>query len=164
MENEIFKIEKRELIDPDTGEIKNVDHVIKKVSSTRNFWKCYLMDFLCVLGIVDSKQIDVFIYIVENTDPSNNTFLGSHSKIGAGTGISKSTIVRTMKKLQENNFIRKVQHGGVWQVNPNVLMKGNDRKRHILLSYFNEEKSKLPNKTIKEEDLFNDFGEVKEKD
>ena len=40
-----------------------------------------------------------------------------------------------MKKLQENNFIKKVQNG-VWLVNPNILMKGNDHKRQILLSYY----------------------------
>lgn len=45
-----------------------------------------------------------------------------------------------MKKLQENNFITKVQNG-VWRVNPNILMKGNDTKRQILLSYYEEEKA-----------------------
>ena len=40
-----------------------------------------------------------------------------------------------MKKLQVNNFIKKVQNG-VWFVNPNIIMKGNDHKRQILLSYF----------------------------
>ena len=40
-----------------------------------------------------------------------------------------------MKKLQANNFIKKVQNG-VWFVNPNIIMKGNDHKRQILLSYF----------------------------
>ena len=43
-----------------------------------------------------------------------------------------------MKKLQENNFIKKVQNG-VWLVNPNVLMKGTDTKRQILLSYYESE-------------------------
>ncbi len=43
-----------------------------------------------------------------------------------------------MKKLQVNNFIKKVQNG-VWLVNPNILMKGNDNKRKILLSYYNSE-------------------------
>ena len=43
-----------------------------------------------------------------------------------------------MKKLQENNFIKKVQNG-VWLVNPNILMKGNDTKRQILLSYYESE-------------------------
>ena len=40
-----------------------------------------------------------------------------------------------MRKLQENNFIKKIQNGA-YLVNPNILMKGNDTKRQILLSYY----------------------------
>ena len=40
-----------------------------------------------------------------------------------------------MKKLQDNHFIKRVQNG-LWLVNPDILMKGDDHKRQILLSYF----------------------------
>ena len=43
-----------------------------------------------------------------------------------------------MKKLQENKFVKKVQNGA-WLVNPNILMKGNDSKRQILLNYYDSE-------------------------
>lgn len=43
-----------------------------------------------------------------------------------------------MKKLQENKFIKKKQNG-VYQVNPNIMIKGNDNKRQILLSYYEEQ-------------------------
>ena len=93
------------------------------------------MDFLTVLGIIDNRQLDVFIYIVENTNQSTNMFIGTYKKISKDTGCSSTTIARIMKKLQESNFIKKVQNG-VWLVNPNILMKGNDNKRQILLSYY----------------------------
>ena len=126
---------KRELVDTQTGEVIWVDQITKRTYGTKNFWKCYLMDFLTVLGIIDSRQLDIFIYIVENTNASNNTFIGTYKKISKDTGCSSTTIARIMKKLQENNFIKKVQNG-VWLVNPNILMKGNDTKRQILLSYY----------------------------
>lgn len=126
---------KRELIDTETGEQILVDQITKRVYGTKNFWKMYLMDFLTVLGIIDSKQLDVFIYIVENTNQSNNTFIGTYDKISKDANVSRQTIAKIMKKLQENNFIRKIQNG-VWVVNPNILMKGNDTKRQILLSYY----------------------------
>ena len=129
---------KRELLDTATGEVIWVDQITKRTYGTKNFWKCYLMDFLTVLGIIDSKQLDIFIYIVENTNPSNNTFIGTYKKISKDTGCSSRTIATIMKKLQENNFIKKVQNG-VWLVNPNILMKGNDTKRQILLSYYESE-------------------------
>lgn len=126
---------KRELIDTETGELIVVDQISKRVYGTKNFWKCYLMDFLGVLGIVDNKQLDVFIFIVENTNQSNNMFIGTYTHISKQVGVSRQTIATIMKKLQANNFIKKVQNG-VWLVNPNILMKGNDSKRQILLSYY----------------------------
>lgn len=129
---------KRELIDRETGEIIWVDQITKRTYGTKNFWKCYLMDFLTVLGIIDSKQLDVFIYIVENTQQANNIFIGTYAKIATDVGVCRQTIATIMKKLQENNFIKKVQNG-VWLVNPNILMKGNDTKRQILLSYYESE-------------------------
>jgi firmicute plasmid replication protein len=129
---------KRELVDRETGEVIWVDQITKRTYGTKNFWKCYLMDFLTVLGIIDSKQLDVFIYIVENTQQANNTFIGTYAKIAKDVGVCRQTIATIMKKLQENNFIKKVQNG-VWLVNPNILMKGNDTKRQILLSYYASE-------------------------
>ncbi|MCR5692201.1 MAG: replication/maintenance protein RepL [Eubacterium sp.] len=129
---------KRQLMDMETGEQILVDQITKRVYGSKNFWKCYLMDFLTVLGIIDSKQLDIFIYIVENTNQSNNTFLGTYSKIATDVGCSSATIAKIMKKLQANNFIKKLQNGA-WLVNPNILMKGNDTKRQILLSYYESE-------------------------
>lgn len=88
------------------------------------------MDFLTVLGIINSKQLDIFIYIVENTNQATNMFIGTYKKISKDVKVSSKTIASIMKKLQENNFIKKVQNG-VWLVNPNILMKGNDHKRPI---------------------------------
>ena len=129
---------RRELMDTETGELMHVDQITKMVYGSKNFWKCYLMDFLTVLGIIDSKQVDIFIYIVENTNQSNNVFLGTYKKIANDVGCSSATIAKIMKKLQDNNFIKKLQ-SGAWLVNPNILMKGNDSKRQILLSYYESE-------------------------
>lgn len=130
---------KRELVDTTTGEVIHVDQITKRVYGTKNFWKMYLMDFLTVLGIIDNKQLDVFIYIAENTNQSNNMFIGTYRSISEDVGVGLSTVTRIMKKLQENNFIKKM-HNGVYIVNPNIMMKGNDTKRQILLSYYEEDK------------------------
>ena len=135
LETQIELGKKRELIDQETGEIIVVDQISKRIYGQKNFWKMYLMDFMSVLGIIDSKQLDIFIYIAENTNPSTNTFIGTYKKISKDVNVSQPTISTIMKKLQANNFIKKIQNG-VWFVNPNIIMKGNDHKRQILLSYF----------------------------
>lgn len=148
---------KKHLIDTETGEDIFVDQITKRVYGTKNFWKCYLMDFLSVLGILDSKQVDVFIYIVENTNQSNNTFIGTYKKIAKDVEVCEATISKIMKKLQQNNFIKRVQNG-VWLVNPNILMKGNDQKRQILLSYYEADEpiNELTLKRIKRKEFSED--------
>lgn len=126
---------KRELWDRSTGEVFTVDQITKLVYGTKQFWKIYLMDFLAVLGVFDSKQVDVFIYIVENTDPSTNLFLGTYKAIANGSGCTQPTVAQIMKKLRAQDFVRKVQNGAYY-VNPNILMKGNDTKRQMLLTYY----------------------------
>jgi DNA-binding Lrp family transcriptional regulator len=96
------------------------------------------MDFLQVLGVLDSKQIDILIYILENTEAANNTFIGTYTKIQAEVGVSRPTVATVMKKLQDNNFIKRVQNG-VWQVSANILMKGSEHKKSLLLNYFNDQ-------------------------
>lgn len=125
----------KELIDVETGTSIWVDQITKRAYGSKNFWKVYLMDFLTVLGIIDSKQLDVFIYIIENTNQSTNLFIGTYDKIAKDVNVSRPTIAKLMKKLQGNKFIKKVQNG-VWLVNPNILMRGSDKKRQILLSYY----------------------------
>ena len=131
----LITTEQEEFINKQTGEIVTFDNIKKTVYGQKNFWKCYLMDFLSILGIIDNKQLDIFIFICENTNPSTNLFIGTYKKIAKDVGCCEATITKIMKKLQAHGFVKKVQNG-LWFVNPNLLMKGNDQKRQILLSYF----------------------------
>ena len=123
--------QRKRLVDQDTGEIIEVDQITKRAYGQKQFWKIYLMDFLQVLGVLDSKQIDILIYILENTEAANNTFIGTYTKIQAEVGVSRPTVATVMKKLQDNNFIKRVQNG-VWQVSANILMKGSEHKKSLL--------------------------------
>lgn len=126
---------KRQLVDTETGEVILVDQITKRIYGSKQFWKVYLMDFLSILGIIDNKQLDVFIHIVSHTNPATNMFVGTYREIAEACNVSEPTIAKIMHKLQINKFIAK-RLRGVWYVNPNILMKGNDTKRQILLSYY----------------------------
>lgn len=71
------------------------------------------MDFLSVLGIMDSKQVDIFIYIVENTNQSNNVFLGTYDKIAKDVGVSRPTIAKIMKSFRRttSSSVCRQEHG-----------------------------------------------------
>ena len=131
----------RSLIDLETGEQIEVQQIVKRVYGQKMFWKVYLLDFLQVLGVLDSKQVDVFIYVLQNTEPSNNTFIGSQRKIAEKTGVSLDTVSKIMGKLQKVGFIKQVQRG-VYQISANVMMRGSDYKKQLLLSYYDEERQK----------------------
>ena len=135
---------RKELIDKETGEIIEVDQITKKVYGQKNFWKLYLGDFLPVLGIVESKQVDILIYILENTQPSTNMFVGTYKTIQKNTHTSETTIAKVMKELQKQQFLKKIQNG-LWQVSPNIIMKGNENKKQLLLSYFRTDESNKNN-------------------
>lgn len=126
---------KKTFIDQETGEVIEVNQVTKRTYGQKNFWKVYLLDFLQVLGILESKQLDVLIYILENTNSSNNTFIGTYDKIVEKTKVSRKTVYSTLKKLQDNKFLEKIQNG-VYQVSPLIMMKGTEHKKQLLLNYY----------------------------
>ncbi|MDP7981530.1 replication/maintenance protein RepL [Bacillus sp. WLY-B-L8] len=128
---------KKIFVDTETGEKIHVNQITKRAYGQKQFWKLYLMDFLSVLGILENKQLDVLIYILEHTEQATNTFIGTYKKISKGANVSEPTIAKIMKKLQENNFITKIQNG-VWQVNPNIMMKGSEHKKSLLLNYYDD--------------------------
>lgn len=129
--------QKKRLIDEDTGEKYEVDQITKRSLGQKAFWKVYLIDFLQVLGVLDSKQVDVLIYILENTEASNNTFIGSQRDVAKACGVSLDTVSRIMRKLQENKFLKQVKRS-VYQVNPKIMMKGNEHKKSLLVNYYDD--------------------------
>lgn len=130
--------QKKRLLDQDTGELIEVDQITKRSLGQKQFWKVYLIDFLQILGVLDSKQVDVLIFILENTKSSDNTYIGTYRKTAEGSGVSLDTATKVMRKLQANGFIKKIQNG-VYQVSPLIMMKGTEHKKSLLLNYYVEE-------------------------
>lgn len=139
--------QRKRLVDQDTGEVIEVDQITKRALGQKQFWKLYLIDFLQVLGVLDSKQVDVLIYILENTKSSDNTYIGTYRKTAEGSGVSLDTATKVMRKLQEQKdgngkpFLSRVQNG-VYQVNPLIMMKGSEHKKNLLLNYYDDSKTK----------------------
>lgn len=137
--------QRKRYIDQETGEVVEVDQITKRALGQKQFWKVYLIDFLQVLGVLDSKQVEVLIYILENTKSSDNTYIGTYRKTAEGSGVSLDTATRVMRKLQEQSdgkgvpFLKRVQNG-VYQVNPLIMMKGSEHKKNLMLNYYDDSK------------------------
>lgn len=134
----MIKREYKEWIDADTGEVIPVEQITKRCGE-KNFWKMYLFDFLNALGIIESKQLDVLIYILQNVRVTDNLFIGTYAKIQKHTGISQPTIASILTKLQDKGYIKKLQ-SGVYMISPEIMVKGNDGKRqNLMIEYYCDE-------------------------
>lgn len=139
--------QRKRLVDQDTGELIEVEQITKRALGQKQFWKVYLIDFLQILGVLDSKQVDVLIYILENTKASDNTYIGTYRKTAEGSGVALETVRKVMRKLQDSNFVKKVQNG-VYQVSPLIMMKGSEHKKSLLLNYYDDSGKEAQDKLL----------------
>lgn len=97
--NTLIGTKRKELIDKETGEIIEVDQITKKVYGQKNFWKLYLSDFLHVLGGIENKQVAILKYILDNTHPSTNLFIGTYKTIQKNTHTSEALCLKVVSKF-----------------------------------------------------------------
>lgn|GEM_PF-1077963 len=141
---------RKKLLDQETGEVIEVDQITKRVLGQKAFWKIYLMDFLQILGGFENRQLDVLIYILEHTEAANNTFIGTYRALEKNADVSYDTVRRTMTLLQRKGFMTKISNG-VYQVSPRIMMKGNEYKKRLLLSYFADNDREVAEEEAKQE-------------
>lgn len=138
-------------IDEDGNEGTQTE-VYKKTYGGKHFWRVWLGDLLYTLGLINnSKQLDVVFFVLDNTDPSNNLYIGTIRKTVEMTGISHGTVSAIFKKMQEVDMIVK-QSNGVYKVKPNLLMKGDDNKKQRLVIEYEKIKREEERKHEKSDD------------
>lgn len=137
-------------IDEDGNEGTQTD-IYKKVYGGKHFWKVWLSDLLYTLGLINnSKQLDVVFYVLDNTDQTNNLYIGTLQNTANKTEISYKTVATIFKKMQDVDMITKKQNG-VYLVKPSLLMKGDDDKKHRLLIEYETVKKENENEIKTEE-------------
>lgn len=131
-----IKVSEKVYIDPETGELVNVKEILKTYHGQQHFWKLYMSDFLHTLGItLESKQLDVVLYILSKVKTNDNMFIGTYDHIIEKGIASRATIAKIFKKMMAAKLLVK-KHAGVYMVNPSLLMKGSPGKRQALMIEF----------------------------
>lgn len=128
-----------QIVDKETGELVEVPEIEQHTFGQHQFWKVYMYNFMSALGILNSKQVDIFRYIIENIKSEGNIFIGTYKKIQEDVHVSAPTVATVMKKLQKGDFISQVSQG-VWRVNPRFIIKGSENKRQMLITVYDDEK------------------------
>lgn len=112
-----------------TGEIINIPNPVKPDESGKdvNFYKIFLKRFDKVLDKIGNQKIRVFIWILEHLS-WDNKLPYTFRQLSKETGASYAVVARTMKELQEIDFIRK-HNTGSYIVNPDIIFRGTYQRR-----------------------------------
>ena len=95
-----------------------------------------IKDDLEIFGVVYNKQFEICKYIAENTNPSNNIFMGTYTKIMKDVGCSSATVSLFLFFFLGFIFFILIQNGA-WLVNLDFIKK---IKKGMWLINLNSEK------------------------
>lgn len=127
------KIGTAEYLNQATGEIEQFN-IIEEHDQDFNFEKIWLGHLLQSLDVLGNAKIKVLNYLLANKN-SDNQIIATQRVLAEKVGVSLPVVNETIKKLVDSNAISKVS-SGVLMLNPEVVFKGNHKKRmNILLRY-----------------------------
>ena len=129
-------IGKQNYINQETGEIVETVVVQKNVEQDFNFHKVWIIDLMNIIGEMGNKKIKIIEYILDNMNKDNIIYF-TYTKLGKELKVSKPIIVDTIKNLLSKNFMKRIQVG-VYQINPDLVIKGSTGKRMNLLIQYNK--------------------------
>ena len=87
------------------------------------------------MDLVGNQKTKLAFWIIENLNKENQLTM-TYRQISEKTNISLETVRKTMAILLEVNFLKRINQG-VYQVNPDILFKGNKNTRLNLLTQYN---------------------------
>lgn len=143
-------VAKKTYVDQLTGEVQEFTVVEKNISSDFNFHKIWLQDILHVLDSFGNKKIRILTFLLSEMRNEDNSISVTYEYVSQTTGISYKTVAVTMKELLNSGVIKRVRTG-LFQFNPDLIIKGSPGKRQSLLIEYNFDDSKKAKMTQKQE-------------
>jgi len=123
-----------------TGEVRIIGSpIIAPTLTTKvprgKFEITYTAELFNIMKELGNRKIEVFAYLLDNKD-GNNSINITNTQIAEKTGISRKTVIETMKILQEANLI--ARHNSVVMISPNLMVKGNQLREAWLMRKYEE--------------------------
>ena len=133
MNNILYK-GKKSLQDTQTGEIIEVDFLLKDIKNSRSdFEITYLNSLFNLFDTLGGKKYAVIKYLIENRNHFNQLEITTR-KLEEMTKISRKTIIETLALLKEANIIN--TKTGLIMLNPKLINKGSATNERYLLQKF----------------------------
>lgn len=135
MGNKTKIIGSKELVDPTTGEVIPCSLVQQDTYGRRNFYITYMYNIMKLFDVLGGKKYKVLEFIIDNMNYENQLIMTTR-EIEKKSGISKKTILETLKLLEENNLI--VRKTGVVMLNPKLFNNKKDYQEQYMLIKYNQ--------------------------
>ena len=129
------------LIDSETGEAYPMQiNVVEERDF--NFHKIWFQHFVNGLDGIVNQKLRIAFWIIDNLNKENQLIMTQRA-ISDETGISPQTVNRTIQALceadeNEISFLQKINHGGSYRVNPNIIFKGSYSNRMGICFQYNK--------------------------
>ena len=135
VENDVIYNGKRRLQDLDTGEIFEVDDIVKK-TPRNGFMITYLTTIVQLIDTLGNKKMQVVKYILNGMDKSTNTLIITTRELSEKSEVSIKTVVETLKTLEQAQII--TRRTGAIMIHPSLVHRGKDTKEKYLLARFQD--------------------------
>lgn len=98
------------------------------------YYKTGAYQILAALGLIGNKPIDILIWLIKNAN-KDNFILATYKRIAEAVNVSEPTIAKLLTNLESYGYIKRIS-SGVIQLNPSMIMRGNEFKKQTLISSF----------------------------
>lgn len=139
----------KEYVDPVTNKKETFSVIQQETTGRRNFYILYMSNLMKLFDILGGKKYKIVEFLIDNMN-SDQQIVMTTQEIANKTGISKVTVIETLKIMEENNLI--VRKTGMVMFNPQLFNKKKQLGEQRLLltfkeiGYENEQQSTNPSK------------------
>lgn len=116
----------QDFINAATGEVVPMQ-VVQREERDFDFTKVWLKTLIQSFDEIANQKMKLAFWIIENLNKENQLVM-TQRQLAKKSGMSLSTVTRTMTVLQECNFLRRL-NSGAYIVNPDMLYKGSHNSR-----------------------------------
>ena len=121
------------LLNMSTGETSPLD--ILHGSDKPDRWdKVYTKNLARMLNCVGDEKMQVVAFLLRKKDTFNG-INATMKEIAKGAGVSINTVSRTMKTLQDNDYLHKVRNG-MWRLSPRIVCNGKQSIGMATINYY----------------------------
>ena len=156
----------------ETGEIKIIGSPIIAPEITTSiprgkFEIVYTAELFDIVGKLGNQKVKVLAYMLDHKD-GNNCLNATNSQLAQLVGVSRPTVIETMKVLQSANLV--TRKNSIIMISPGLMVKGSQVREAYLMRKFVEmeegetaDKPKYIDAEIEGQLAFNDDLDIVEK-